>query len=292
MFYRMTTKSDLQPTRFILLDAILRWEGRLNNARLRELFGLSTVRASEWIREFRDQHPHWMVWDSKKRGYHATLEAYKAERQTDARRLENSASLAHYLTLVGMPHAASESSQNRIVWAAFPDLSIPHPKIFASLSEAIRTQCAVEITYRSMREPAPHKRMIFPHSVIRAGRRWHTRAYCALNKDFRDYALGRIADTKLLETPSDHFEEDDAAWVAKVPVRLVAHPDLTPEQEDLIRFEYFNNTASQVETCRGSLVNYFIQDVRAAIDTTLQRPPEYQLAVQNIDEVKPWLFPG
>jgi len=80
--------------------------------------------------------------------------------------------------------------------------------------------------------------------------------------------------------------------MTKVPVRLVAHPDLTPEQEALIRFEYFNNTAARVDTCRGALVSYFIQDVRAAIDPAKQRPPDFQLAVANIEEVRPWLFPS
>lgn len=288
----MLTKANLLPTRHSWLDAILRWEGRLNNARLRELFSLSTVRASEWIREFRDQHPRWTSWDTKTRGYHATPDTYQIKRNADLRRLDDATSLAQYLALIGLPHATPEFTPNRVVWAAFPDLSVPRPKIFAVLSEAIRTRRAVQITYRSMREPAPHQRVIFPHSVIRAGRRWHTRAFCTVNKDFRDFALGRIAEAKLLETPAEYLEKDDKAWMAEVAVRLTAHPDLTRAQEELIRFEYFNNTASLVETCRGCLVSYFIQDVRAATDTETQRPPAYQLAVQNIDEVKPWLFPG
>ncbi len=77
-----------------------------------------------------------------------------------------------------------------------------------------------------------------------------------------------------------------------LPVRLVAHPGLTPEQEELIRFEYFNGTSARVETCRGALVGYFIQDMRAALDPGKQRPPDYQLAVANDKEVSRWLFPG
>jgi hypothetical protein len=77
-----------------------------------------------------------------------------------------------------------------------------------------------------------------------------------------------------------------------VPVRLIAHPSLTPARESVIRFEYFNDTAARVETCRGALVSYFIQDVRAATDIRKQLPPDYQIAVDNIDEVLPWLFPA
>jgi predicted DNA-binding transcriptional regulator YafY len=149
----------------------------------------------------------------------------------------------------------------------------------------------VEITYRSMSEPQPHKRMLSPHTIVHVGRRWHVRAYCSDKKQFRDYALGRIMDANLIEMPSEKFMDDDKAWMTEVRVRLVAHPDLTPEQESVIRFEYFKNTSARVVVCRGALVSYFIQEIRAAIDTRKQCLPDYQLAVSNIKEVEPWLFP-
>jgi predicted DNA-binding transcriptional regulator YafY len=248
------------------------------------------VRASQWIREFREQHPNWLVWNSKTRSYHATSEVYQVK-NSDARNQEYSALLAKYLALIGIPNAAPGSVHGCKVSSAFPDLSAPHPRIFAVLYDAIRTHHAVQITYRSMREPSPHKRIISPHNLIKAGRRWHVRAFCSTNQDFRDYSLGRIVDAKVLDMPSERLEKGDEAWMAKVSVRLVAHPNLTKEQEEVIRFEYFNSTAARVETCRGALVGYFIQDLRASIDIKNQRPPEYQLAVANVEEVIKWLFP-
>lgn len=288
----MLSQSDAQRQRLNQLGHILRWEGRLNRARLLELFGVSAIRASQLIREFRDQNPRLVAWDPRARSYLATTEAYKGKRDSVHHDQEDAASLAQYLALVGLPHAAPGFESRQGVWAAFPDLSVPSPRIFAALSEAIRTHYAVQITYRSMREPKPHQRVISPHSLIRAGRRWHVRAFCQINQDFRDYALGRIANVKPVDTPAKYREEEDTAWMAKVRVRLVAHPELTPEQEDLIRFEYFNNTSARVETCRGALVGYFIQEMRAATNLNTQRPPDYQLAVANLDEVSQWLFPS
>lgn len=275
-----------------ILEAILLWEGRLNNSRLRELFDLSSVRASEWIREFREQHPSWTAWNSKSRSYHATQQVYRTGRNADLRKQEDADSLTQYLALVRKPHAVCESSPNRIIWGAFPELFVPTPKIFALVSEAIRVRCALQITYRSMQEPSPHQQLISPHNLIRAGRRWHVRAFSSKNQDFRDYVLGRIEDAELLEIPSERLEQDDQSWMTKIRVRLVAHPDLTQEQESLIRFEYFNNTSARVDTCRGALAGYFIQEIRAAIDTKTQRPPDYQLAVANVEELRPWLFPS
>jgi hypothetical protein len=285
-------RGEVHQQRLTLLASILLWEGRLNNARLREIFDLSSVRASEWIREFRETYPGWTEWNSKTRSYHATTKAYRSDGSGEQRKQSDATSLSQYLGLVGIPHSVTEPSQSRAIWAAFPDLSVPSPRTFALVSEAIRERQTLQITYRSMREPTPHLRVIAPHSLIRAGRRWHLRAFSSTNQDFRDYALGRVEKVERLDSPAERTEKDDRAWMTKVPVRLVAHPDLTPEQEALIRFEYFNNTAARVDTCRGALVSYFIQDVRAAVDPAKQRPPDFQMAVANIEEVRPWLFPS
>lgn len=275
-----------------MLKLLLIWEGRLNRGRLMDLFGISSNWASVWIRELREQHPEWLAWDTRTRSFHATPETYKAWRTADPRRLEDATSLAKYLALVGMPYAATGGTLGEGgLLAAFPDLSTPSPQHFAIMSEAIRQGRAIQLTYRSMQHPEPHQRTISPHSLIRAGRRWHVRAYCDVRQDFRDYALGRIVNAKLLSASAIQGEQNDKAWLTSVPVRLIAHPDLTPEQESLIRFEYFGNTAARVQTCRGALVSYFIQDARVATNVKKQLPPDYQLAVANLEEVKPWLFP-
>ena len=275
----------LDPQRLRQLELLLRWEGQIGNARLRELLGLSSIRASQWLREFREAEPRWALWNSVTRSFHATPEFYRHKVP------DMTESLGRYLSLVGLP-SAMEADSKDVVVAAFPDISTPNPHIFAVLSGASRLGRLVEITYRSMREPTPHKRIISPHSIVHAGRRWHVRAYSELNKQFRDYALGRISSAKLLPQAAEFLMKDDKDWMTEVPVRLIAHPDLSQEQESLIRFEYFNDTSARVTTCRGPLVQYFIQDVRAAIDIKMQRPPEYQLAVANIKEIRQWLFPS
>lgn len=283
-------RADTTQQRLATLELLLVWEGILSRSRIANLLGLGDIRASQLIQEFRTAYPRWLTWNSKSRSYHATPEVYVATAKGEKTR-GRAESLAKYLSLVGLPYVASDAETTSPICAAFPDLSAPDPQVFAQLSQAIRLNLAVEITYRSMSEPAAHQRTISPHHLVRAGRRWHVRAYCTTNQSFRDYALGRIVNTMALPSPIERSEKDDAAWNVKVPVRLVAHPDLSREQEEVIRFEYFNKTSARVVTCRGALVGYFIQDVRAAINLEAQRPPEYQLAVQNLSEVKPWVFP-
>lgn len=275
--------NKLDPQRLRQLELLLRWEGQVGNARLRELFGLTSIRASQWLREFREAQPRWVLWSSIQRSLNATPEFYRDRME------EVTWELDQYLSLVGLPTAMKAGDQN-IVVAAFPDITTPNPEIFAVISKASRLKKAIEITYRSMREPIPHKRVLSPHSIVHAGRRWHVRAYCESNNEFRDYSLGRISQAKLMEQPSQFLKQDDTEWLTEVPVKLVAHPDLTHEQQSLICFEYFNNTAARTTTCRGPLVKYFIQDVRAAVDVKKQNPPEFLLAVGNSEEIVSWLY--
>lgn len=60
------------------MGRILLWEGRVSRSRLISEFGLSPIRASEWLRDFRETHPDWVTWDSKLRADVATATAYSA----------------------------------------------------------------------------------------------------------------------------------------------------------------------------------------------------------------------
>src|SRR5690242_18752448 len=64
---------------------ILLWEGRVSRGRLISEYGLSAIRASEWLRDFRASFPEWVIWDSKLKANVATSRAYAdAERAAKA----------------------------------------------------------------------------------------------------------------------------------------------------------------------------------------------------------------
>jgi hypothetical protein len=271
--------------RLLIMLTLLTWEGRLSNSRLRYLFGLSSIRASEWLRDFREQNPLWVSWEPKTKCHIATSTFFRQALQSQGD------SLTRYVVLVGLPVAQQDVENQHLLWAAYPDLYTPKPKFFSTLLLAIQLGTQVDIEYRSLTTPRPHKRTISPHSLVRAGRRWHARAFCHLKGEFRDFNLGRLSAVKLRDCPDTiPTSTEDLAWNTFVQVRIGAHPLLTAEQAEVIRFEHFNGTASMTQSCRAALVSYFIQDVKAAVNTSTQRPPDFQLAVENIDEVRAWLF--
>lgn len=262
------------------------WEGQVKRSRVMHLYALGAVRASERIRELRDQFPRLLRWDARGRRYTVTEYAFRKWEAHEAPFTGADTGFARYLT-----DNASFTSASPL-HSPLPDLSPPTPRVFAVLHQAICDQQPVEITYRSMGRPEPHSRHLEPRVLVRAGPRWHVRAFCRNTGDFRDYSLGRIVAARLLQEPLTAGALPDVAWDTQVSVRLAPHPLLTDAQADVVRFEHFRDTAERIELCRGSLVHYLVQHVRAATDPEAQLPPEYQLVVTNIEELRSWLFPS
>ncbi|MXP72880.1 WYL domain-containing protein [Pseudomonas aeruginosa] len=75
---------------------------------------------------------------------------------------------------------------------------------FTACFSAVRRETGLRIVYRSMSTPTGSERIVYPHSLIRAPRRWHMRVWCEEKKSFRDFTLGRIATTEPLGTPAPY----------------------------------------------------------------------------------------
>lgn len=260
---------------------ILLWEGRVSRSRLIAEYGLSPIRASEWLRDFRESFPDWVAWDSKLKASVATSEAY-----SDAERAAK-ASRPSAINAMLVPYAPDAPGRPlSISW----DFAHTSPRAFSRLNLAIADHLRVKFLYCSMNNPERHERTIEPHTLLRAGRRWHVRGYCLQRQAFRDFVLGRMSKVQLLSEPSEADIATDDAWSTVLPVRLIAHPGLSAAQQLVVRNEYFNGASARVESCRAALLNYMVQELMAATDVDRQVPPDYQLAVENTEECRQWLF--
>jgi hypothetical protein len=268
--------------RNLALSTLLRWEGEIRRSRVIELFRVSPTRASEWIREFREVHSRWVEWNPKERCFEATPIAYGDESERG-----RGHSLTQYLGVTG-----DIGKIDGVSVRAFRDFISPDPRIYSALRRACSRKQQVEIAYRSMRDPQSHLHLIEPHALVLAGPRWHVRAYSASRGEYLDFALGRILACKPTGLSATHEAENDKPWTTNVNVKLMAHPQLSPAQEDVVRHEYFGGAVERIEVTRGALVPYLLQELRVALDTDLQHPPDYLLAVRNNKDVEPWMFPA
>ena len=284
------TPNPQRAKRLSALYRLLIWEGEVSRRRVMELHGLSGIRASQWIRELRDSHPDWLDWDAREKAYRPTPAAFQAVEEILSKDRGHDGGLSIYLPEVGVGADDLAGPLGDIAIPAW-DFSRVSPRLFAQLRSAIRAKQRIEIGYRSMGNPQIHTRTVEPHVLVKGGRRWHVRGFCLEAQEFRDYVLGRIGKLTVLKEAAQSDATQDIAWNQIVKLRITPHPALSPEQQTVVRAEYFGGTAARTESCRGALVPYLIQDLRIALDLQTQRPPDYQLAIAANEDVKKWLFP-
>lgn len=270
----MANRANLRDQRLQHLKTILLWEGELSNKRIRELFGLKNVQASRLIAEFKEAFPEAYLEEKSRRGV-----------LTSRLETKKGLGLEDYLNLVAnLPNGLEGIEDARV------SLDIVDPAIFALMRQASINQLAVEIVYASMSTTHPTSRIVIPHHLVRAGRRWHARAWCVNHNEYRDFTLGRIHQAALNLGALTLGLPQDIAWETIVDIHLKAHRDLTADQEHVIRQEYFPGAAGRRIETRACLVPYVLQELGAATDPTIQKPPVYQLEVGNVKEIKAWMW--
>lgn len=269
----VANRANIQTRRFQLLDTLLKWEGELSNARIRDVLGVQIVQVSRLLSEYRDAHPGRVVWEPSRKRYlrQPTRENYGGK-------------VDDYLRILD-----EEGGQSGWIERLDTTISNVKPNVLIAMRQAIEMGTPLRILYASMTSPAGSERDIFPQHIVQAGRRWHVRAWCCMRNDYRDFVLGRIR--RIGKSPnSARPDVPDLSWEAAVDVRLVPHRELSAAQAKVIRDELFDGTMARRIRTRGCLVPYVIQDLRAAVSAD-QAPPDYQVEVSNLDEVGKYLFP-
>ncbi len=89
----------------------------------------------------------------------------------------------------------------------------------------------------------------------------------------------------LIESPTPYLRSDDKDWNEVVTLTVIAHPNLSVDQQTMIAAEYFPGASARQLKVRRCLVSYIIQDLRLATSANKHKPPEYQLLVSNADKL-------
>jgi predicted DNA-binding transcriptional regulator YafY len=273
--------------RYRLIETIVWWEGRLTTGHLIQSFGISRQQASKDINTYINEHaPKNLTYDKYLKGYVPT-------KQFQPLFIDDSASA--YLHLLNHNHERAPHIEGLAVAYAHtevlqvPDRSI-RPEILRPLLKACRLGLRLETEYVSLANPTPEIRLIAPHTLVYTGMRWHARAYCEKNGEYRDFVLSRLrGEPEVLDT-SEFSREADAGWNTLVDVIIQADQRLNPEQRNIIEVDYGMHDGQLLVPSRGALVQYVLQ--RYQIDTTKvhTKATAQQIVVVNLDELQGWLY--
>lgn len=172
--------------RFIFIEQIAWWEGRVNTVHLSNKYNLSRQAASAVIKSYRAMCPENLCYNGSIKGYLPTAAFAPID------------SLPNFTDYLESVQPKMRSGNNTVLCAnAFSfEVEAPlrniNPRQVRPILRAIREQLAIDIGYISLSSPNYLDRIIQPHALIFDGLRWHVRAFCNKNQQYRDFTLSRF----------------------------------------------------------------------------------------------------
>jgi len=265
--------------RIEFIEFKLFWEGSLNRADLIDFFGISVPQASNDLSAYREIAGDNLL-------YNASLKRYVAT-ESFAPKIYRPNADRYLAQLKGLSDGIIDLSDTwiRTVPQATA-LPLPHRRIdpFAvrCLLAAMRSGKSIEIFYHSMSpsHPEPVWRRITPHAFGHDGLRWHVRARCHLDGQFKDFILSRCHD---LRDEGDGLgsPQEDAMWHEVFEVELIPNPDLTPSQQKTIALDYGMVNGKVSVPVRRALLYYFEKRLRLDVTPGQDLPRQRPVVVAN-----------
>jgi len=261
--------------RLAFIEFRLYWEGRVNRADLMRQFGISINQASADLTRYQALAPDNLVYDKRAKHYRAS---------------------PRFRPLLQAPDAAAYLSQVRLVAEGVAELgeswlpalppfaaaALPARQIEASvlraLLGAIRRREALHVLYQSMSRPEPLWRWLEPHALAHSGLRWHVRAWCRLDRRFKDFVLARIAAVGPAE-PAQSDPAEDLDWHTLVTLEIVPNPGLTQAQQAVVARDYGMTDGRLRLPVRRALLRYSLRRLSLDLDPTQRAPAEQQIVL-------------
>ena len=265
--------------RMEFIEFRLFWESGINRADLIDQFGVSVPQASKDLTLYGERAPGNLLYDRSAKRYRASDGFTPVFLEPDA---------AAYLTYL-CATTESNGGPSEAWLAATPDfdaMPMLHRRInvlvLRDVLTAVRERQSIEVRYQSMNasRPAPVWRRVTPHALGSDGLRWHIRAFCHIDKKFKDFILSRCLDARRHDAPGSTPEED-TLWHEHFAVALEPNPALSDSQQAVIAQD-FEMKAGNVEVLvRKALLYYFQKRLRLDVAHKLDDPHEMPVVVAN-----------
>ncbi|WP_435276204.1 helix-turn-helix transcriptional regulator [Psychrobium sp. nBUS_13] len=252
--------------RFHFIEVMITWHGYVNTTHLTRFFNIQRQAASRTFGNYKKQHPSAILYDESVKGF-----------------VPDSHFKCRYSAQQFSEYQLLTKKQTPLAMAGIIDIPLPtrnpNPKLAQPILRAIEDTRAIDIGYTSLSNPQYSDRIIEPHSLIFDGMRWHVRAYCQQNGDYRDFVLSRFNGEASDEAKATHCIADDEKWHQFLDIEIIPDPRLTQAQQDVIALDYQMKNAKCVITTRVPLINYLLKRLR--LDTYATNPLAQQIVLSE-----------
>lgn len=277
----MSEMTWYQRARLHAIEVLANWLGQVNTTDLTGRFGISRVIAQRDIVRYLNIAPGNLSYQPPIRAYAATS-IFKP--------VLTAGTIDEYLSLEKGAERLLHGSQ--VVQLAPPPLTIK-PAIVRPIMQAISLQHGVNIHYTSFNHPKGTDRLIYPHSLVNSGFRWHIRAFCTTRNDFRDFNISRIlkSSSKKAIKMSETSIENDLLWNKNLTLILGANPNLSKQERQMVEQE-FGMIQSKLElNVRAALLPYVLQIYQVdENEPELNTPKKNRLVILNREVIEKYLW--
>lgn len=206
--------------RLRFIDTHLFWHGRINRADLMVSFGVSRAQAAADFKEYLAQSGRGVHYDTRAKAYIAN---------------------GGFRPAFGLPNAVEGleelGAQGDPLIEELRPLERPvDPQLAARLRRAARDGEKVRIHYQSFTKSQPSWRWVAPSRLVSDGQRWHIRAWCYRESNWKDFVIARVLE---LGEASDAGElPRDTEWEERVELVLTPSDQLSKGQRASVVREF------------------------------------------------------
>lgn len=266
------------------VELLLWWRGWVGRADLTEGFGISAAQASGDLQRYAELNPGALVYQTRRKRYEGTPEMRCV---LHGPRLEEAVWLFHggEVPVWGQRPVIAATGDQRPVIAATVDVFQPlvrraSPEVERRVFLAMEQGRRVRVRYASLSSSRAEWREIAPHALGHDGYRWHVRAWCLRNDDYRDFAPSRMEEA---EWPGEEFAlpVGDDAWERIETLVLVPHAGLTAEQRRAIELDYGMKKGRLAVKVRAAMREYFLAHCRIPVVDAQGNPRPQHLQLMD-----------
>lgn len=262
-----------------LIELLVHWEGSVRPSDVARYTGVTRQYASSVIKRYLEENP-------KQLSYDKSQKYYVADKNFTKKHISNDAN--EYLNWL-MGYSASAVAPLPTQGVELPARHIT-PSFMRPIVRALREKRRLEVDYSSVGNPNKEGRIIVPHHLVRTAMRWHVRAWCEKNQDYRDFVLSRFQGTPELLDKSNKDEAEDEGWQTQVAVILAPDTRFSAAQRAVIERDFGMESGRLELITRGCLVHYLLQSLNINPNILSAEAEAQQLVIVNKDDIQPWLF--
>lgn len=262
-----------------LIELLAYWEGRVQPAQLASIKAISRQQASKKLKDFLSENPEALHYHSREKTYRPTSKFFPRHINRD---------VGQYLSWVTGQSAHHDAIPANICLE--PPRRPITPELMRPLMQALREGRRIEVNYVSINNPNREGRIIVPHHLVNTGQRWHVRAWCEKSQSFRDFVLGRFQGAAELLDKSTVNSSSDLGWQTEISILIAPDPRLSPEQRQVIEYEYAMHSGQLDIRTRACLASYKLQLLNLNPRMLEGNAKAQQLIIVNKNDIEKWLF--